>query len=467
MINDKILREYDIRGIYGETLSEQDAFLVGWSFGQYIRVNFSDKKNFIINVCRDGRVSSKSLTNKLIEGLLEAGIIVNDIGVGPTPMLYFSTFFADTLGGIMVTGSHNPAEYNGFKFIVDKGPFFGEQIKELQKISCRYLSSQNKISDKPKLYKQKFISKYIDLLLNIYPKNAYLKIAWDPGNGAAAEVITKLCEKLPGNHVVINSKIDGSFPAHHPDPTVPENLNQLINVVKNEVCDLGIAFDGDGDRLGVVDRYGRIIWGDQLMIIFARDILKKNLGACVIADVKASNTLFEEIKKYGGVPVISKTGHSNIKMKMKELKALIAGEMSGHIFFADEYFGYDDALYASVRLIKILAENHLSLDEILATLPTVYNTPEIRLKCSDEKKFKIVEEVRKMLTKREISFVDIDGIRCTRNNGWWLLRASNTQDVLVCRFEASTEADIQEQKKFVAELLEPYQIFLPETLPVT
>ena len=310
--------------------------------------------------------------------------------------------------------------------------------------------------------KNDFEAKYIDLLLNTYPKNANLKVVWDPGNGAAASIVTKLCRKLPGKHVVINSEVDGSFPAHHPDPTVAKNLEQLISAVKSHNCDLGIAFDGDGDRIGVVDKKGRIVWGDQLMTIFARDVLKKNPGACIIADVKASNTLFEEIKKCGGVPVISKTGHSNIKKKMKDFNALIAGEMSGHIFFADNYFGYDDALYAAVRLIDILVRARSSLDKVLDSLPKVCNTPEIRIKCPDTIKFKVIEGIKTLLLKEKISFMDLDGIRCSTESGWWLLRASNTQDVLVCRFEAQSEDEIKKQKKFVHELLAPYKIALKE-----
>jgi phosphomannomutase len=463
MINEKIIREYDMRGIYGKTLTERDAFLTGWSFGQYIQANFSDKKSFTINVCKDGRFSSETLTNHLIEGLLHSGMTVNDIGLGPTPMLYFSSFFGNAIAGIMVTGSHNPSEYNGFKFIVDKKPFFGKQIHELHRISSNYSSSEAT----GKGLKSEFEGKYVDLLLNSYPKNSSLKIIWDPGNGAAANVITQLCKKLPGKHIVINSEVDGSFPAHHPDPTVPENLEQLISTVKSHGYDLGIAFDGDGDRLGVVDSKGRIVWGDQLMTIFARDVLKQNPGACIIADVKASNTLFEEIKRCGGVPMISKTGHSNIKKSMKDQDALIAGEMSGHIFFADKYFGYDDGPYAAVRLIEVLARTHTSLDVAFDSLPKVYNTPEIRIQCPDEIKFQTIEEIKALLLKNKIQFLDIDGIRCSTKDGWWLLRASNTQDVLVCRFEAASEANILEQKNFVSKLLEPYNLLLPEDSLVT
>jgi len=462
MINEKIVREYDIRGIYGETLTDHDAFLVGWSFGRYIRSNFFDRRNFVVNICRDGRLSSEPLSKQLREGLLNAGVAVNDIGLGPTPMLYFSTFFGNALAGIMVTGSHNPSDYNGFKFIVDHKPFFGKQIQELRRISSKYLISEKEICNEAKIMQHNFAAKYVDLLLNTYPKNSNLKVVWDPGNGAAANIITKLCKKLPGKNIVINSKVDGSFPSHHPDPTIAKNLEQLISTVKSNDYDLGIAFDGDGDRIGVVDKSGRIVWGDQLMIIFARDVLKKNPGACIIADVKASNTLFEEIKRCGGVPVISKTGHSNIKKKMKDLKALIAGEMSGHIFFADNYFGYDDALYAAVRLIDILVRSRTSLDKVLDSLPKVYNTPEIRVQCPDAIKFRIIEEIKTVLLKEKISFMDLDGIRCSTSEGWWLLRASNTQDVLVCRFEANSESEIRKQKKFVQELLEPYQIFLQE-----
>lgn len=464
MINGKIIREYDIRGIYGKTLEEQDAFLVGWSFGRYIISNFIDNKHFTVNVCRDGRFSSESLTEKIIEGLLTAGMAVNDIGLGPTPLLYFSSFFGNAIGGIMVTGSHNPPEYNGFKFILNKKPFFGKQILELQSISSKYSGTKQ---TEQRLLKTNFYNKYVDMLLNTYPKNSNLKIVWDPGNGASGNVISQLCKKLPGNHIVINGAVDGSFPAHHPDPTIPANLEQLIETVKTNGYDLGIAFDGDGDRLGVVDKTGRIAWGDQLMVIFSRDILKQNPGTCIIADVKASNSLFEEIKNCGGVPVISRVGHANIKDKMMDLNALLGGEMSGHIFFADKYFGYDDGPYAAVRLIEILSRSRLPLHNILSLLPKLYNTPEIRIQCPDEIKFKVVDEIKALLSQQKLPFLAIDGIRYSDEDSWWLLRASNTQDALVCRFESSSIAKLMEQQAFVSKLLEQYDLSLPENASLT
>jgi len=459
MINKSILREYDIRGIYGKTLTDHDAFLVGWSFSKYLQT-LLNRERIMVNVCRDGRHSSISLYLSLIKGLVEGGAAVQSIGIGPTPMLYFSNFIdGEVDAGIMITGSHNPPEYNGFKFIADRSPFFGEKIQKLHEISAEYKADDRHIN--VAVQDVSYIEEYVNKLLSVCSGIREFKIAWDPGNGAAGEVVEKLCQKLPGKHILLNEKIDGNFPAHHPDPTVVENLEQLKAAVINNNCDLGVAFDGDGDRIGVIDNLGRIIWGDQLLTILAKEILTRLPGAPIIADVKASRVFFEQIKKYGGVPVMWKTGHSNIKQHMKDIGAPLAGEMSGHIFIGDQYYGYDDALYTAVRLISLLSssgENHFS--NIVDALPKTYNTPEIRIECKDEEKFAIVEDLKKYFRDNNIEFNDIDGIRYSSKTGWGLIRASNTQEVLVCRFEADSEAEVQEQISFISRLLKEHNLTL-------
>ncbi|MCH9753527.1 MAG: phosphomannomutase/phosphoglucomutase [Alphaproteobacteria bacterium] len=450
MIDESIIREYDIRGVYNKTLTTESAYLIGWSFAQYIK-KYSEFESNMVNVCRDGRLSSPALSSSLIEGLLDGGVNVEDIGVGPTPLLYYSTFVCKVDAGIMVTGSHNPSEYNGFKFIFNRKPFFGDHIKELYDISKEYSSSR--ISNRGSVKQVSFTDDYVRMLIDSCQIEKEMKIAWDPGNGAAGEVVERLCNNLVGSHYVINEKIDGRFPAHHPDPTVKKNLKQLIDLVYEKKCDFGIAFDGDGDRIGVVDKFGRIIWGDQLLIILAKEILSRNKGAPIIADVKASKVFFDEIRKYGGEPVMWKTGHSNIKQHMKDINCPLAGEMSGHIFIADQYFGYDDALYTAIRLIKLLANSDKSLYEIINALPHMYSTPEIRIECNDSLKFKIIDNISEKMKRARKKFISIDGVRHDFENGWWLLRASNTQPVLVCRIEATSEESINREFAFLQELL--------------
>ncbi len=452
MINPAIIREYDIRGVYNDTLTENDAFLVGWSFTRAL-----NKNNSVVNVCRDGRLSSPALLEALIKGLNAGGANVVNIGVGPTPMLYFSTFHETVAdAGIMVTGSHNPPEYNGFKFIVNRQPFFGEEIKNLQEISQTYSqsSSINKQSSS-----QDFVNLYVDMLCRTVCNIDNMKIAWDAGNGSTGEIIEKLCQKLPGTHILLNSKIDGNFPSHHPDPTIAKNLEQLISTVKAEKCDLGLAFDGDGDRLGVVDNNGNIIWGDQILFILAQDILSRIPGAPIIADVKTSQVIFNMIEQHGGKPIMWKTGHSNIKKHMKDISSPLAGEMSGHIFISDQYHGYDDALYAAVRLINIIKDK--KINEILREIPSTYNTPEIRIECEDDKKFTVIEKLKKYFQQNKIKFNDIDGIRYSQSNdSWGLIRASNTQAVLVCRFEGATKDKVEKEIDFITNLLKEYDLSL-------
>lgn len=460
MIDPRIIREYDIRGIYDRTLKNKDAFFVGYSFALYLKENYQ-KKSYAVNVCRDGRLSSPQLTNFLISGLIKGGVEVYDIGIGPTPLLYFSNFEGDVIAGIMVTGSHNPAEYNGFKFIVEKKAFFGEKIKALLDISKRMYNLEI-LEDVSSKKNAVFTDKYIARIASDYFANSTKKVVWDCGNGAVGAVIEKLCEKLPGHHVILNPTVDGTFPAHHPDPTVIENLKQLIDAVKKEGADLGVAFDGDGDRIGVVDSKGRIVWGDQILAILSREILKNNPGAPIIADVKASNVLFDEITKNGGEAIMWKTGHSHIKQKMSEINSPLAGEMSGHIFIADQYYGFDDAIYTAIRLIAYLDREDKSLAEVYDTLPKVYNTTEIRVQCDDDKKFQVIDKLKLYFLKNNIAFNDIDGIRFEFSDGWGLIRASNTQDVLVCRFESLSKDVIKEKFFFVASLLKEHGLSMNE-----
>jgi phosphomannomutase len=464
MISESVIREYDIRGVYGKTLDKNTAYLVGWSFAQYIKKHSEFKTNKV-NVCRDGRLSSPELCKNLISGLRDGGIDVHYIGIGPTPLLYYSTFIREVDAGVMVTGSHNPPEYNGFKFVFHKRPFFGDHIKELYQISKSYTNKSIK-KNIGSLYKTSFVDEYVKMLSDSCVMKNTMKIAWDPGNGAAGEITAKLVKSLSGTHFVINQKIDGTFPAHHPDPTLPENLAQLIDLVIKNKCDFGIAFDGDGDRIGVVDKLGRIIWGDKLLILLARDILKRKPGSHIIADVKASKIFFDEVRKAGGVPVMWKTGHSNIKQHMKDIDSPLAGEMSGHIFIADNYFGYDDALYAGVRLIKMLAESDKELHEIIDALPHTYVTPEIRIDCEDKIKFKVVEKVREVLKRASANFIGIDGVRVDFEDGWWLLRASNTQPALVCRIEAESRISVEKEYRKICDLLLAEGVFMPDRVEI-
>ncbi len=440
-----ILREYDIRGVVDETLHEGDAHAIGRSFASILR----DEGKRSVAVGRDGRLSSPALEAALVDGLAQSGIDVVRVGLGPTPMLYYAVNTLDVDGGIMVTGSHNPPSHNGFKMMLGKKPFFGKDIQRLGEIAARgqFPAGAGRVSERSVL------DAYVGRLLKDYDGNRPLVVAWDAGNGAAGDALQRLAAKLPGRHILLNATIDGRFPAHHPDPTETKNLVQLQETVLQEGCDLGIAFDGDADRIGVVDGKGRILWGDQFMILMARDILRAQPGATVIADVKASQVLFDAIEWLGGVPLMWRTGHSLIKSKMAETGAPLAGEMSGHIFFADRYYGYDDALYAAVRILGIIARGNETLAQFRDSLPQVVNTPELRFPCSEQRKFAVVDEVRARLEKSGAAMSAIDGVRVKSDGGWWLLRASNTQDVLVARAEARDEAGLEVQKNLLADQL--------------
>jgi len=426
-----VLREYDIRGIVGRTLGEQDARAVGLGFGTAV----VEKGGRRVAAARDGRLHSPAMQAALIEGLRATGLDVVDVGLGPTPMLYFAAHTLDVDAGIQVTGSHNPSEYNGFKMVIGGKSFWGDDI--------RRLGARAQVGDWRRgsggVVEQDVREAYVARLLADYRPGRDLAVVWDAGNGAGGDVMRALTARLPGRHVLLNDRIDGTFPAHHPDPTVAKNLVQLQEAVLREKADLGIAFDGDADRIGVVDGRARILWGDQLMAIYAREILAERPGSTIIADVKASQTLFDEIARLGGKPLMWRTGHSIIKTKMRETAAPLAGEMSGHIFFADRWYGFDDALYAAVRILSIVARAPKDLAGLRDELPEVLNTPELRFPVDEVRKFAIVSEVRDRLGRAGARMSDVDGVRVTTEDGWWLLRASNTQDVLVARCEARDE----------------------------
>jgi phosphomannomutase len=424
-----ILREYDIRGIVGTNLFAADAQALGRAF-------VAKTGSRRVAVGYDGRLTSPELEAALIEGLAAQGADVVRIGRGPTPMLYYAAATLGVDAGIMVTGSHNPPDHNGFKMVVSGKPFYAEAIQELGRTA---LALGEPSEQRGRIEDHAIAEDYIARLARDFDAGKQLNVIWDPGNGATGEIVTALTERLPGTHHLINAKIDGNFPAHHPDPTVPENLVQLQAELARFGCDLGIAFDGDGDRIGVVDAKGRILWGDQLLILLARDVLKRHPGAPILADVKASDVLFAEVAKAGGKPVMLPTGHSGIKAKLAELGAPLAGEMSGHIFFGDRWYGFDDAIYVAVRLLGILANSGESLVEIADRLPKTFNTPELRLDCDEARKFAIVADVAERLRRRGAEVIDIDGVRVKSPDGWWLVRASNTQAVIVARAEASTE----------------------------
>ncbi|MEE2997665.1 MAG: phosphomannomutase/phosphoglucomutase [Pseudomonadota bacterium] len=438
-----ILREYDIRGIVGDTLNGNDAYAIGRAFGTEI----ARAGGGSVCVGYDGRLSSPEMEHAVVDGIKACGLEVVRVGLGPTPMLYFAVNVLNAAGGVMVSGSHNPPEYNGFKMMRGAKPFYGDDIGTLASIASAgdYASGEGVIRVEPML------DRYVERVLRDYRGGRDLKVAWDAGNGSAGEALVKLAARLPGEHILMNEQIDGNFPAHHPDPTVVENLQQLREVVLAQNCDLGIAFDGDGDRIGVIDGEGEILWGDQLMVVWSADVLASNPGATIIADVKASQVLFDQVADMGGTPLMWRTGHSLIKAKMGETGALLSGEMSGHIFFADRYFGYDDALYAAVRLLGCLANRDDTLADFRKSLPQMLNTPELRFPCSEERKFKVVEEVRERLSVSGAKVLDIDGVRVLTDDGWWLLRPSNTQDALVARCEAQTKKGLERIKSEMAE----------------
>ena len=432
-----VLREYDIRGVIGETLGPDDARAIGRGFGTLLR----RAGGKLVAVGYDGRVSSPMLERALIEGLTASGCDVRRIGLGPTPMLYFAEASAEEVdGGIQITGSHNPANYNGFKMVFQGRPFFGAQIQEIGRLAA----AGDWDDGTGEVETTEVLDAYVDALVTGLDgigrdRLGALRIGWDAGNGAAGPALEKRVARLPGEHPTRFTEVDGNFPNHHPDPTVPENLEDLQRLVAEKNLDFGVAFDGDGDRVGAIDGQGRVIWGDQLLMIYAEDLLQREPGATIIADVKASRALFDRVAERGGKPLMWKTGHSLIKSKMTETHAPLAGEMSGHIFFADTYYGYDDALYGAVRLIAASARLGKSVTELRSAMPEMLNTPELRFQVDESRKFAAIEEVKQRLARTDADVNDTDGVRVTTPDGWWLLRASNTQDVLVARAESYTQ----------------------------
>jgi len=427
------LREYDIRGIVGETLGEADARAIGRGFGTLIARAGGSK----VAVGYDGRVSSPILEAALVEGLNGAGIHAVRVGMGPTPMLYYAEAVLDVDGGIQITGSHNPANYNGFKMVFQHGPFFGEDIQRLGRMAA----AGDWVEGSAGSETVEIMDRYTARLIEGFDGKAY-RVGWDAGNGAAGPVVEKLIKLLPGEHHTLFTDVDGNFPNHHPDPTEEKNLADLKALVAEKKLDFGVAFDGDGDRIGAIDGEGRVIWGDQLLSIFAEPVLREVPGATIIADVKASQALYDRIAELGGKPLMWKTGHSLIKSKMKETGSPLAGEMSGHIFFKHQYYGFDDALYAAVRLIRAASTLGKSVTELRSAMPAMVNTPEMRFQVDETRKFAVIEEVLARLKAAGATVNDTDGARVNTADGWWLLRASNTQDVLVARAEAKDQAGL-------------------------
>ena len=430
------LREYDIRGIVGETLGEADAYAIGRGFATRVRRNGGTR----VAVGWDGRVSSANLAAELVRGLTESGVDVVRVGLGPTPMLYFAEATLEVDAGVQVTGSHNPAEYNGFKMVLAHAPFFGADIQDLAQLAEAgdWEEGEGVVSD------YVIIDDYVARLVEGFDGAAF-RIGWDAGNGAAGEVIEKLVKLLPGEHHTIFTEIDGAFPNHHPDPTEEKNLADLKRLVANHNLDFGLAFDGDGDRIGAVDGLGRVVWGDQILSILAVPVLEALPGATIIADVKASRMLYDRVAELGGTPLMWKTGHSLVKTKMKETGAPLAGEMSGHIFFAKDYYdfyGFDDAQFAAVQLIRAISVQGGSLTALKDAMPALVNTPEMRFQVDESRKFAVVDEVLDRLETEGAEVDRTDGARVSTPDGWWLLRASNTQDVLVARAEANDQAGL-------------------------
>jgi len=439
------LREYDIRGIVGKTLGTADADAIGRGFGTRVRRAGGTR----VAVGYDGRLSSPELETALIGGLTAAGVDVVRIGMGPTPMLYYAEATLEVDGGIEITGSHNPSDYNGFKMVLQHKPFFGADIQDLGRMAEEgdWETGEGTVSTAD------IEDDYVGRLVAGFAGGTY-KIGWDAGNGVSGPIIEKLIKFLPGEHHLLFTDVDGNFPNHHPDPTDEANLVDLKRLVAEKNLDFGLAFDGDGDRIGAIDGEGRVIWGDQILSILAEPVLKELPGATIIADVKASQMLYDRVEELGGKPLMWKTGHSLIKMKMKETDSPLAGEMSGHIFFAHEYYGFDDAQYAAVRFIRAAHMIGKSVTELRGNMPALVNTPEMRFQVDESRKFAVVDEVLARLEADGAQVDRTDGARVNTPDGWWLLRASNTQDVLVARAEAKDQPALDRLLAMIDDQLE-------------
>ena len=443
-MNPHVFREYDVRGIVDIDLNEEFIVNLGRSIGTYALQN--NVKTMTVG--RDCRLSSDDYHRYLIQGLNATGIDTIDIGLCATPMLYFSIRHFHAGGGVMITGSHNPPEFNGFKICIGYDSIHGGQIQELRKImeADHYLSGKgtSRVEDITQIY-QNYIFDHVKI-------SKKLKVVLDAGNGVGGQFALPILERLGCDVTALYCDPDGRFPNHFPDPTVEDNLKDLIGLVAQKKADLGIAFDGDADRIGVISNTGEIIWGDKLLLLFARYILKEHPNATIIGEVKCSQVLYDGIKQYSGRPIMWKAGHSLIKAKMKEEKALLGGEMSGHLFFADRYFGYDDAIYAAVRLLEILSQTNQKISELFSDVPETFATPEIRVDCDDDKKAAVVEKIKHHY-RNTPGIIDIDGVRIPFQDGWALVRCSNTQPVIVLRFEASSAESLQKIRSEVESLL--------------
>jgi phosphomannomutase / phosphoglucomutase len=464
MISEKIFREYDIRGIVGKDISSDVAFSIGRAFAVLLKRTRPDAR--IASVGRDVRLSSAGLAAAVIEGIRTEGINAVDLGICPTPLQYFSIATHELDGGIMITGSHNPPDYNGFKISIGQTTIHGGDIQKLKKIVTN--SDWGTSSAKGGLKSLDIIDEYRKYMLNEFSYLAgtqfrRLKVVVDAGNGVAGPVAPELLSAIGCDVIPMYCEPDGNFPNHHPDPTVIENIRDLIAETTNSGADFGVGYDGDADRIGVVNNKGAIVWGDQIMIVLARELLKEHPGAKVIGDVKCSQLFFDDIAKHGGMPVMWKTGHSLIKQKMREEKALLAGEFSGHIFIADRYYGFDDALYTTFRLVEIMKKTGKSIYDLLADIPQLYYTPEIRLDCPDDEKCAVVNRIvsrfmaynKNGSSKFRVAGIDTtDGVRIMFDNGWGLVRASNTQPVVVMRVEADSEKSLDDYKAFLQKEFE-------------
>ncbi len=456
MINPEIFREYDIRGIADRDLTPPVIEALGRAFAAYVK----PKGIGDVTVGYDARVSSPRLCENIVQGLTAGGLNVTIIGLCPTPTLYFSLYHLKQGAGVMITGSHNPSEFNGFKLCVGKETIYGEEIQKLKQIMMDGSVDVGQRSSHVaagSISQQPLLPDYIHHLITLFraSEGPRLRVVLDAGNGTAGLAAPEIIRSMGCEVIELFSEPDGRFPNHHPDPTIPKNLATLIDTVRTQKADIGIAFDGDSDRIGVVDEKGSILWGDQLMVIFSRDILRERPGATFVSEVKCSQVMYDDIRSHGGNAIMWKTGHSLIKAKMKEVHAAMAGEMSGHLFFADRYFGYDDAIYAACRIVEILKKlktsqgTAASLSNLLADLPKTFNTPEIRFDCPDAIKFKVVGKAQEIfsqgngLPQKPKEVITVDGVRAIFDKGWGLIRASNTQPVLVMRFEAKDPASLE------------------------
>jgi len=445
MLNPAIFREYDIRGVADTELASPGVVELGRGLGTFLQRQSGRR----IGLACDCRLSSPRLRDALLEGLLASGCEVTDVGVVPTPLLYYSAVKLQADGAVMITGSHNPSEFNGFKTVCGTGTIHGDQIQQVR----RLIETRDLASGQGSLHVTDIAAPYVDEISRQFQFERRIKLVADAGSGTAGPVLHRIFERLNCEVTELFFEMDGRFPNHHPDPTVPKNLIPLQDAVKAQRADFGIAFDGDGDRIGAVDENGDVIYGDMLLLIFAREILTRKPGATFIGEVKCSQVLYDELKRLGGNAVMYRTGHSLIKAKMKEEHAELAGEMSGHMFFADRYFGFDDALYAACRLIEIVSRSGKPLSAQLAGLPKMVSTPEIRVDCPDETKFQVVERVANHFRKTH-NVIGIDGVRVLFEHGWGLLRASNTQPVLVLRFEAQNKKLLENYQREVETVLE-------------